>query len=177
MKTPHPSCPLWACWRAVDWRSTFGWLRTNHTDCISIPRVLLSWLSSPLQAGQQEKKINKAGYNPIVIWECQTPAQWNCRLELKTMIYPHAIIHDFKAYVDKTKQNKWTANLIWVHSHTNFSVRWGCHRMTANSYMWAWPKSIHSSLYEWSQKVSQCPEGRFGKTVHASGPWAVTKET
>ena len=41
---------------------------------------------------QQEQKIKNAGYNLVVVWECEAPGYKDITHEQKTVIYPHAIV-------------------------------------------------------------------------------------
>jgi len=71
---------------------------------------------------QQERKIKDAGYNLVVAWECKAPSYRPLALEPKTVIYPHALVYDFEAYLDKTKRYKATANLTYENTHVPISV-------------------------------------------------------
>ena len=63
---------------------------------------------------QQELKIRNAGYNLVIVWECNAPGYKQLDFELKTEVYPHDIVYDFEAYLDNTKCDKVTADLIHV---------------------------------------------------------------
>ena len=47
--------------------------------------------------------VKNAGYNLVVVWECKAPGYKAVAHKQKTTIYPHAIVYDFEAYLDKTK--------------------------------------------------------------------------
>lgn len=71
---------------------------------------------------QQDQKIRDAGYNLVVVWECETPGYKAIAHEQKTVIYPHAIVYDFEAYLDKTKHYQPTADLTYENVHVPISV-------------------------------------------------------
>jgi len=52
---------------------------------------------------QQEEKIKNAGYNLVVVWECKAPGYKDITHKQKIIIYLHAIVYDFEAYLDKLK--------------------------------------------------------------------------
>ena len=61
---------------------------------------------------QQEHKIKAAGYTLLVVWECDK--QENVTIpEPQIVVYPHAIVYDFEAYLDKTKRYKHTKIHTW----------------------------------------------------------------
>ena len=74
---------------------------------------------------QQERKIKGTGYNLVVTWECKAPGYKPLALEPKTVIYPHALVYDFEAYLDKIKRYKATANLTYENTHVPISVSVG----------------------------------------------------
>ena len=53
---------------------------------------------------QQEEKIKNAGYNLVAVWECKAPGYKDITHEQKIVIYPHAIVYDFEACLDKAKK-------------------------------------------------------------------------
>ena len=67
-------------------------------------------------------KIRKEGYSLVVVWECERPGYKPLANKQPTVLYPHAIVYDFEAYLDKTKQNKPTANLTYENIHVPISV-------------------------------------------------------
>ena len=74
---------------------------------------------------QQELKIRNAGYNLVIVWECNAPGYKQLAFEPKTVIYPHAIVYDFEAYLDKTKCYRPTADLTYENVHVPISVSVG----------------------------------------------------
>jgi len=43
----------------------------------------------------------------------------------QTVVYPHSIVYDFEAYLDKTKRYKPTADLTYENTHVAISVSVG----------------------------------------------------
>jgi len=74
---------------------------------------------------QQEQKIMNAGYNLVVVWECQNPLREMTVPEQTTVVYPHAVVYDFEAYLDKTKSYKPTSDLTYENTHVPISVSVG----------------------------------------------------
>jgi hypothetical protein len=75
---------------------------------------------------QQEQKIKDAGYQLVVVWECHNPKRENIAIpEPQTVIYPHAIVYDFEAYLDKTKSVNPTNDLTYDNTHVPISVSVG----------------------------------------------------
>ena len=74
---------------------------------------------------QQEQKIKNAGYNLVVAWECKAPGYKSVAQEQKTVVYPHAIVYDFEAYLDKTKGYRPTTDLTYENVHVPISVSVG----------------------------------------------------
>ena len=74
-----------------------------------------------------EQKIRDAGYNLVVMWQHDLPKICkSIKLEdIKTQHYPHAIVYDFEAYLDKTKKYVATKDLIFENDHTPISVSIG----------------------------------------------------
>jgi len=63
---------------------------------------------------QQEQKIKAAGCTLVVAWECNKPQQQKITIpQPQTVVYPHAIVYDFEAYLDKTKRYKHTKIHTW----------------------------------------------------------------
>jgi len=66
---------------------------------------------------QQEQQNEKAGCSLVVVWDCEaaTLSHYKPRaLVQETEIYPHAIVYEFEAYLDKTKRYNQTAGLSYV---------------------------------------------------------------
>jgi len=74
---------------------------------------------------KQEEKIRKEGYSLVVFWECECPGYKHLANKQPTVLYPHVIVYDFEAYLDKTKQYKPTANLTYGNTHVPISVSVG----------------------------------------------------
>ena len=76
---------------------------------------------------EMEQRIRDAGYNLVVMWECRAPKI--CRdieiPKVETQQYPHFIVYDFEAYLDKTKTHNPTENLSVENNHTPISVSIG----------------------------------------------------
>jgi len=70
---------------------------------------------------QQEQKIKKAGYSLVVVWEYKAPGYKDITHEQKTVIYPHAIVYDFEAYLDKAKIYSATKDLTFENVHVSIS--------------------------------------------------------
>jgi len=70
---------------------------------------------------QQEQKIKKAGYSLVVVWESKAPGYKDITHEQKTVIYPHAIVYDFEAYLDKAKIYSATKDLTFENVHVSIS--------------------------------------------------------
>ena len=66
---------------------------------------------------QHERKIKNAGCNLVVVWECEAQGYKAVAHEQKTIIYPHVIVYDFEAYLDKTKNYRPTADLTYENVH------------------------------------------------------------
>ena len=66
---------------------------------------------------QQEQKIKNTGYN-LVCYKAVAHEQ-------KTIIYPHAIVYDFEANLDKTKSYRPTTDLTYENEHVPISVSVG----------------------------------------------------
>jgi len=62
---------------------------------------------------QQEQKIKAAAYTLVVAWECNKPQQKITIPQPQTVVFPHAIVYDFEAYMDKLKRYKPTADLTY----------------------------------------------------------------
>jgi len=71
---------------------------------------------------QQEKKFKNAGYNLVLIWEFKAPGYEDKTHEQKIVIYPHAIVYDFEAYVDEAKIYSATKDLTFENVHVPISV-------------------------------------------------------
>ena len=74
---------------------------------------------------QQEEKSKNAGYTLVVAWECKAPGYKVITHEQKTVIYPHAIVYEFEAYLDKTKSYSSTKDLTYENVHVPISVSVG----------------------------------------------------
>jgi len=61
----------------------------------------------------------------ILQYFCKTPGYKAIAHDQKTVIYPHAIVYDFEAYLDKTKRYKPTANATYESVHVPISVSVG----------------------------------------------------
>ena len=65
------------------------------------------------------------GYNLVVVWECKAPGYKDITHEQKIVIYPHAIVYDFEAYLDKAKRYSATKDLTFENVHVPISVSVG----------------------------------------------------
>jgi len=74
---------------------------------------------------ERDQKIRDAGYNLVVVWECKAPGYKAIAHKEKTEIYPHAIVYDFEAYLDKTKSYRVTKDLTYENVHVPISVSVG----------------------------------------------------
>ena len=74
---------------------------------------------------QQDQKIRDAGYNLVVVWECKAPGYKAIAHKQKTEIYPHAIVYDYEAYLDKPKSYRATKDLTYENVHVQISVSVG----------------------------------------------------
>ena len=74
---------------------------------------------------QQEEKIKNAGYNLVVVWECKALGYKDITHEQKIVIYLHAIVYNFEAYLDKAKINSATKDLTFENVHVPISVSVG----------------------------------------------------
>jgi len=74
---------------------------------------------------QQEEKIKNAGYNLVAVWECKAPGYKDITHEQKIVIYPHAIVYDFEAYLDKAKIYSATKDLTFENVQAPISVSVG----------------------------------------------------
>ena len=75
---------------------------------------------------QQEQKIKAAGYTLVVTWECNKPQQEKITIpQPQSMVYPHTVVYDFEAYLDKTKRYSPTADLTYENTHVPISVSVG----------------------------------------------------
>jgi len=75
----------------------------------------------------------------VVVWECEAPGYKAVAHEQKTVIYPHAIVYDFEAYIDKTKGYRPITHLTYENVHVPISVSVGdtmtnqpTHRLSVN---------------------------------------------
>ncbi|KAK3727747.1 hypothetical protein QZH41_005204 [Actinostola sp. cb2023] len=73
---------------------------------------------------KQDAKIRKAGYALVVRWENEKPRPWSedPLPKIKTQTYPHALMHDFEAYLDRTKAHNSTKALEYENEHTAISL-------------------------------------------------------
>jgi len=74
---------------------------------------------------QQVEKIKNAGCNLVVVWECEAPGYKDITHEHKILIYPHAIVYDFEAYLDKAKIYRATKVLTFENVRVPISVSVG----------------------------------------------------
>ena len=70
------------------------------------------------------KFLRDSGYTVVEKWEHEAPAPWtNTRCpEKQTETYPHAIVHDFESYQDKTNAALPTRDLSYESEHIPISV-------------------------------------------------------
>jgi len=61
----------------------------------------------------------------VVVWECKAPGYTDITHEQKIVIYPHAIVYDVEAYLDKAKIYSATKDLTFENVHVPFSVSVG----------------------------------------------------
>ena len=61
----------------------------------------------------------------VVFWECKAPGYKDITHEQKIVIYPHAIVYDFEAYLDKAKIYSATKYLTFENVHVPISVSVG----------------------------------------------------
>jgi len=52
---------------------------------------------------RKSKKIQVAGYTLVVVSECNKPQREKTIPEPQTVVYPHAIVYDFEAYLVWTR--------------------------------------------------------------------------
>jgi len=58
----------------------------------------------------------------VVVWECKAPGYKDITHEQKIVIYPHAIVYNFEAYLDKAKIYSATKDLTLENVHVPISV-------------------------------------------------------
>ena len=58
----------------------------------------------------------------VVVWECKAPGYKDITNEQKIVIYPHAIVYDFEAYLDKAIIYSATKDLTFENLHVPISV-------------------------------------------------------
>ena len=58
----------------------------------------------------------------VVVWECECPGYKPLANKQPTVLYPHAIVYDFEAYLNKTKRYSPTADLTYENTHVSVSV-------------------------------------------------------
>jgi len=74
----------------------------------------------------QQQAVKAAGYTLVVAWECNKPQQQKITIpQPQTVVYPHAIVYDFEAYLDKTKRYKPTTDLTYENAQVAISVSVG----------------------------------------------------
>ena len=61
----------------------------------------------------------------VVVWECGALGYKAVAHKQKTAIYPHAIVYDFEAYLDKAKGYRPTTDLTYENVHVPISVSVG----------------------------------------------------
>jgi len=61
----------------------------------------------------------------VVVWECKAPGYKDITHEQKIVIYLHAIVYNFEAYLDKAKINSATKDLTFENVHVPISVSVG----------------------------------------------------
>ena len=61
----------------------------------------------------------------VVVWECKAPGYKEITYEHKSVIYPHAIVYDFEAYLDEAKIYSATKDLTFENVHVPISVSVG----------------------------------------------------
>ena len=73
---------------------------------------------------QRSAVIRFLSYNLVEKWEHETPCpRWRDRIPQKrTETYPHAIVYDFEAYQDKSKESNPTRDLSFESEHVPTSV-------------------------------------------------------
>jgi len=96
------------CWRPC------GWLRANnktvfqyhgcHFHCCPAHCKQDNARELLRKTQQQELKIRNAGYNLVIVWECNAPGYKQLDFELKTEVYPHDIVYDFEASLHITTE-------------------------------------------------------------------------
>ena len=58
----------------------------------------------------------------VVVWERKAPGYKDITHEQKFVIYPHAIVYDFEAYLDKANIYSATKDLTFENVHLPISV-------------------------------------------------------
>ena len=61
----------------------------------------------------------------VVVRECKAPGYKDITYEQKIVIYPHAIVYNFEAYLDKAKIYDATRDLTFENVHVLISVSVG----------------------------------------------------
>ena len=78
---------------------------------------------------EREAQIREASYDLVVRWEHERPRPWNNDPlpTSKTVTYPHAIVYDFEAFLNKktTAQSPITDSFSYENEHTPISVSIG----------------------------------------------------
>ena len=77
---------------------------------------------------EREAQIREAGYDLVVRWEHERPRPWkkDPLPTSKTVTYPHAIVYDFEAFLNrKTTARSPSDNLLYENEHTPISVSIG----------------------------------------------------